>query len=179
MLNDTDLTVLLKTNPDRIPAQHLGGPRMLNVGDIAPDFALEGFDGPQTTLSELLDGESLVVYFYPADFSPVCTREACALRDRYDALREVGVRILGVSPQGQDSHKRFRESYNLPFALLSDSSRKVIDAFGVNGPLGFGVRRATFLLGPERKIRARAVADIFLGSHLDLIKAAIKGGTAD
>ena len=152
---------------------------MLKVGDIAPDFALEGFDGPQTTLSELLDGESLVVYFYPADFSPVCTREACALRDRHDALREVGIRILGVSPQGQDSHKRFRESFNLPFALLSDSSRKVIDAFGVNGPLGFGVRRATFLLGADRKIRARAVADVFLGSHLDLIKAAIKGGSQE
>ena len=99
---------------------------MLKVGDTAPDFALEDFDGPQTTLSELLDGESLVVYFYPADFSPVCTREACALRDRHDALREVGVRVLGVSPQGRDSHRRFRESYQLPFALLSDPSRKVI-----------------------------------------------------
>jgi peroxiredoxin Q/BCP len=148
---------------------------MLKVGDTAPDFALEDFDGPQTSLSELLDGESLVVYFYPADFSPVCTREACALRDRHDALREVGVRILGVSPQGRDSHKRFRESYQLPFALLSDPSRKVIEAFGVNGPLGFGVRRATFLIGPDRTIRTRAVADVFLGSHLELIQAAIDG----
>ena len=148
---------------------------MLKVGDTAPNFALEDFDGPQTSLSELLDGESLVVYFYPADFSPVCTREACALRDRHDALREVGVRILGVSPQGRDSHKRFRESYQLPFALLSDPSRKVIEAFGVNGPLGFGVRRATFLIGPDRTIRTRAVADVFLGSHLELIQAAIDG----
>jgi len=150
---------------------------MLKVGDTAPDFALEDFDGPQTTLSELLDGESLVVYFYPADFSPVCTREACALRDRHDALREVGVRVLGVSPQGSDSHRRFRESYKLPFALLSDPSRKVIEAFGVNGPLGFGVRRATFLIGPDRTIRTRAVADVFLGSHLELIQAAIDGSS--
>jgi peroxiredoxin Q/BCP len=148
---------------------------MLKVGDTAPDFALEDFDGPQTTLSELLDGESLVVYFYPADFSPVCTREACALRDRHDALREVGVRVLGVSPQGRDSHRRFRESYQLPFELLSDPSRKVIEAFGVNGPLGFGVRRATFLIGPDRTIRSRAVAEVFLGSHMDLIQAAIEG----
>ena len=150
---------------------------MLKVGETAPDFALEEFDGPQTTLSELLDGESLVVYFYPADFSPVCTREACALRDRHDALREVGVRVLGVSPQGSDSHRRFRESYQLPFALLSDPSRKVIEAFGVNGPLGFGVRRATFLIGPDRTIRTRAVADVFLGSHLELIQAAIDGSS--
>ena len=150
---------------------------MLKVGDTAPDFVLEDFDGPQTTLSELLDGESLVVYFYPADFSPVCTREACALRDRHDALREVGVRVLGVSPQGRDSHRRFRESYQLPFALLSDPSRKVIEAFGVNGPLGFGVRRATFLIGPDRTIRTRAVADVFLGSHLELIQAAIDGSS--
>ena len=150
---------------------------MLKVGDTAPDFALEDFDGPQTTLSELLDGESLVVYFYPADFSPVCTREACALRDRHDALREVGVRVLGVSPQGRDSHRRFRESYQLPFALLSDPSRKVIEAFGVNGPLGFGVRRATFLIGADRTIRTRAVADVFLGSHLELIQAAIDGSS--
>ena len=147
------------------------------MGETAPDFALEDFDGPQTTLSELLDGESLVVYFYPADFSPVCTREACALRDRHDALREVGVRVLGVSPQGSDSHRRFRESYQLPFALLSDPSRKVIEAFGVNGPLGFGVRRATFLIGPDRTIRTRAVADVFLGSHLELIQAAIDGSS--
>ncbi|TDJ25528.1 MAG: peroxiredoxin [Gammaproteobacteria bacterium] len=150
---------------------------MLKVGDTAPDFALEEFDGPETTLSELLDGKSLVVYFYPADFSPVCTREACALRDRHDALREVGVRVLGVSPQGRESHRRFRESYQLPFALLSDPSRKVIDAFGVNGPLGFGVRRATFLIGPDRVIRTRAVAEIFLGSHMDLIQAAIDGSS--
>lgn len=150
---------------------------MLKVGDTAPDFALEEFDGPETTLSELLDGKSLVVYFYPADFSPVCTREACALRDRHDALREVGVRVLGVSPQGRESHRRFRESYQLPFALLSDPSRKVIDAFGVNGPLGFGVRRATFLIGPDRVIRTRAVAEIFLGSHMDLIQAAIDGAS--
>lgn len=150
---------------------------MLKVGDTAPDFALEEFDGQETTLSELLDGESLVVYFYPADFSPVCTREACALRDRHDALREVGVRVLGVSPQGRESHRRFRESYQLPFALLSDPSRKVIDAFGVNGPLGFGVRRATFLIGPDRVIRTRAVAEIFLGSHMDLIQAAIDGSS--
>lgn len=150
---------------------------MLKVGDTAPDFALEEFDGPETTLSELLDEKSLVVYFYPADFSPVCTREACALRDRHDALREVGVRVLGVSPQGRESHRRFRESYQLPFALLSDPSRKVIDAFGVNGPLGFGVRRATFLIGPDRVIRTRAVAEIFLGSHMDLIQAAIDGSS--
>lgn len=150
---------------------------MLKVGDTAPDFALEEFDGPETTLSELLDGKSLVVYFYPADFSPVCTREACALRDRHDALREVGVRVLGVSPQGRESHRRFRESYQLPFALLSDPSRKVIDAFGVNGPLGFGVRRAPFLIGPDRVIRTRAVAEIFLGSHMDLIQAAIDGSS--
>lgn len=147
---------------------------MLDVGDTAPDVALEGYEGPEGTLSELLAGDSLLLYFYPADFSPVCTREACAFRDRNDALNEVGVRIVGVSPQGADSHRRFRDTHKLPFPLISDASRALIEAFGVGGPFGIGVRRATFLIGPDRVIRARALADLFLGSHLELIEATLK-----
>ena len=149
---------------------------MLDVGDLAPDVALEGLDGPRQTLSDVLAGESLILYFYPADFSPVCTGEACALRDRNPQLEAVGVRVLGVSPQGETSHERFRDTYDLPFPLVSDGSREVIKAFGVEGPFGVGVRRATFLIGPDRVIRGRAVADLFLGDHLALIEEAIEAG---
>lgn len=149
---------------------------MLNVGDVVPDVALDGYEGPEQSLSALLGDDSLLLYFYPADFSPVCTREACAFRDRNEALSGVGVRVVGVSPQGADSHRRFRDTHGLPFPLVSDASRKLIDAFGVGGPFGIGVRRATFLIGPDRVIRGRAVADLFLGSHLELIEEALGAG---
>lgn len=149
------------------------GVNMLNVGDQAPDVELPGLEGGERTLSELLGGESLILYFYPADFSPVCTREACAIRDKTPALDAVGVRVLGVSTQGETSHQRFRAAYQLPFPLISDPARDLIKAFGVEGPFGIGVRRATFLIGPDRVIRSRAVADLFLGDHLALIEEAI------
>jgi peroxiredoxin Q/BCP len=116
----------------------------------------------------------VVLYFYPADFSPVCTAQACAIRDRHESLDAAGVQVFGVSPQGSTSHTRFAERHGLPFALLSDPDRQAIRAFGVQGPFGFGVRRATFLIDRERVIRARAVADLTLGGHLDLIRSVLE-----
>jgi len=148
---------------------------MLNVGDHAPDFSLTDQDGETVTLASLLAAGDLVLYFYPADFTPVCTREACVFRDRHAALADRGVRVVGVSPQSATSHQRFRDAYALPFQLLCDEKKSLIRAFGVDGPLGFGVRRATFLIGRDGRIRNRAVADIFLGDHQALIDAALGG----
>jgi peroxiredoxin Q/BCP len=148
---------------------------MLNIGDRAPDFTLTDQDGQAVTLAGLLREGDLVLYFYPADFTPVCTREACVFRDHHAALADRGVRVVGVSPQSATSHQRFRETYALPFRLLCDEKKAVIRAFGVDGPLGFGVRRATFLIGRDGTIRNRAVADIFLGDHQALIDAALAG----
>ena len=106
---------------------------MLKNGERAPEFTLPDQDGRERSLSQLLGGEALILYFYPADFTPGCTREACDLRDLHAQILAVGLRVAGVSPQSPDSHKRFRDQYSLPFTLLSDEEKSVIRAFGVDG----------------------------------------------
>ena len=115
---------------------------MISNGEKAPEFKLPDHEGRERSLSELLDGEALILYFYPADFTPGCTKEACDLRDLHAQILGAGLKVVGVSPQSPESHKRFREQYSLPFTLLSDEKKAVIRAFGVDGPLGIGVRRA-------------------------------------
>ncbi len=143
---------------------------MLNKGEAAPDFELADQHGRSVRLSELLTDGPVVLYFYPADFTPLCTREACAFRDRHDDLAKLNVHVVGISPQDSSSHRRFAEAFSLPFPLLCDTNKSVIRAYGVDGPLGFGVRRATFLIEPPGTISNRVVSDLFLGSHLALIK---------
>ncbi|MCG8503007.1 MAG: peroxiredoxin [Sphingomonadales bacterium] len=143
---------------------------MLKPGDMAPEFEAEDQDGNVQSLSALLQSGELILYFYPADFTPVCTAEACAFRDNYAGLDELGIRLVGVSPQSAASHKRFAATHDLPFPLLADERKAIIRAYGVNGPLGFGVRRATYLIGADGIIRNRVVSDLFVGSHVDFIR---------
>jgi len=146
---------------------------VLKVGEIAPDFVLKDQSGSSVSLDQLLAKGELVLYFYPADFTRVCTAEACAFRDAYDDLSEVKVEVVGISPQGADSHSRFAGQYSLPFPLLCDEGKGVIRAYGVDGPLGFGVRRVTFLIDGTKHIKNRVVADLFVKKHIELIKAVI------
>jgi len=122
---------------------------MLSTGERAPDFALPDQDGREQRLSKLLNGQALILYFYPADFTPGCTREACDIRDLHAQILSAGLRIVGVSPQAPESHRRFREQHHLPFMLLSDVDKVAVKAFDVDGPLGIGVRRATFLIDAQ------------------------------
>ncbi len=146
---------------------------VLNVGEIAPDFELKDQSGSSVSLDQLLAKGDLVLYFYPADFTRVCTVEACAFRDAYDDLSEVKVQIVGISPQGTESQSRFAGQYDRPFPLLCDEDKEVIHAYGVDGPLGFGVRRVTFLIDGTRHIKNRVVADLFVKRHMELIKSLI------
>lgn len=146
---------------------------MLDIGDTAPDFELTDEKGEQTTLDDLLAGESLILYFYPADFTPLCTAEACSIRDMHEDIVGVGIKVVGISPQSEPSHRRFKEKFNIPFPLLFDKNKKVIRAFGVDGPLGFGVRRATYLISKEKRIENRVVSDLFVSSHTQFIKEVI------
>jgi len=143
---------------------------MLGIGDLAPEFTLPDQDGRRWALSDLVSAGSAVVYFYPADFTPGCTREACLFRDRYDALAEAEVPLVGISPQDEASHRRFAGAFGLRFPLLADPDKLVIRAFGVDGPLGFGVRRVTYLIGQDRRIENRVVADFMVGSHMELVR---------
>lgn len=147
---------------------------MLKEGDRAPDFSLEADDGGLVSLDDLLKDGPLVLYFYPADFTPVCTAEACSIRDMHDDMRDVSLQVVGVSPQSAESHEKFRQRHQLPFRLLHDGDKEVIRAYGVDGPFGFGVRRATFLIGTDKTIKGRVVSDLFVGSHTAFIKKAIE-----
>src|SRR5579862_9088388 len=115
---------------------------MLPMGARAPEFTLPDQDGQSVSLSTLLGHGLLFLYFYPADFTPGCTREACALRDMHAALLAAKVTVAGVSPQDATSHAGFAAKHALPFTLLCDPDKVLIKAYGVDGPLGFGVRRA-------------------------------------
>jgi len=151
---------------------------MLKKGDKAPGFTLPDQQGKLRKLADLLGGEALILYFYPADFTPGCTREACDLRDLHTQILGAGLRVVGISPQSAESHRKFRDEHSLPFTLLSDEDKSVIRAYGVDGPLGIGVRRATFLIDAKQKILDAVLADLRIGRHREFVEAAIaaRGG---
>ena len=126
---------------------------MLEVGARAPEFILANDQGGETSLSDLVQDGPLILYFYPADFTPGCTKEACSIRDIHSDIQSVGLQVAGVSPQDVDSHIRFRDEYELPFILLSDPEKTAIKMYDVDGPFGVGVRRATFLISQDRVIQ--------------------------
>ena len=146
---------------------------MLKPGTQAPSFTLPDADGDPVTLEDLIAEGPLVLYFYPADFTPGCTKEACAIRDIHDDLIASGLRIVGVSPQDGDSHQRFAARHTLPFPLLSDPDKTAVRAYDVDGPLGVGVRRGTYLIDGDGVIVDAVMADIAIARHLEFIERAM------
>jgi thioredoxin-dependent peroxiredoxin len=146
---------------------------MLKPGTEAPDFTLPDQDGRPQTLAGLTGEGPLILYFYPADFTPGCTREACDLRDLHARILASGLRVVGISPQSPESHRRFRQEHGLPFMLLSDEDKAVIRAYGVAGPFGIGVRRATFLIDGRRRITDVELADFMIGKHQAFVERSI------
>lgn len=146
---------------------------MIEPGSLAPDFELADQDGHLQALSRLVQQGPLILYFYPADFTPGCTQEACSLRDLHEEILRAGLRVVGVSPQDSASHRRFRERHSLPFTLLSDVDKSVIKAYGVDGPLGIGVRRATFLIDKGQKVIDAVLADLRISRHEEFVRRAV------
>lgn len=146
---------------------------MLKIGSRAPEFVLSGDNDKDISLSDLLTNGPLILYFYPADFTPGCTKEACNIKDLHFDIHAVGLTVAGISPQDVESHKRFKNKFSLPFTLLSDPDKTVIKMFDVNGLMGIGVRRATFLINQDRIIVDAVLADVMIGRHADFIKNAI------
>ena len=144
---------------------------MLQIGDTAPDFTLPDDAGQPVTLSDLLENGPVVLFFYPRDFTPVCTKEACELRDRFPDLSGCGLQVVGVSRQDPESKARFRASLALPYPLLADTEGKVIRAYGAAGVLG--TRRITYLVGQDGRIRDAARSALRLGPHLALVGRAL------
>ena len=127
---------------------------MLTVGQKAPDFTLCDQFGNQVSLSDFL-GKKVVVYFYPKDNTPGCTRQACAFAGAYEAFKQKDGVVIGISKDSTASHVKFAEKYNLPFILLSDPEKAAIEPYGawtekkLYGKLGFGVVRCTFLIDEQ------------------------------
>jgi thioredoxin-dependent peroxiredoxin len=122
----------------------------IEVGSKIPDFTLPDQDGKIFNIKDVLGKENLVIYFYPKDDTPGCTKEACTFRDQYEEFRKVNAKIIGISGQSVASHKQFEEKYKLPFTLLSDEDNKVRKLFGVSsGPIP---GRVTFVVDKTGKV---------------------------
>ena len=131
---------------------------VLSAGEQAPAFELLDNEGNLHKLSDY-QGQTIVVYFYPRDDTPGCTKEACSFRDAYADFREAGVEVIGISPDNEGSHSKFIAKYQLPFVLLSDPDHNVCEAFGAWGLKKMygreyeGVYRTTFVIGPNGVIK--------------------------
>lgn len=131
---------------------------VLEKGEKAPLFELFDSEGELHKLSDY-SGQTIVIYFYPRDDTPGCTKEACSFRDNYQTFTEAGIEVLGISPDTVKSHKKFSEKYQLPFTLLADPDHKVCEAYGVWGLKKMygreyeGVYRTTYIVGPKGEIK--------------------------
>jgi peroxiredoxin Q/BCP len=146
---------------------------MLKPGDLAPEFFLSDENGNEVSLIQLLQPGPIILYFYPADFTPGCTKEACIFRDIHDDILSVGLRVVGVSPQDAETHARFKDEHNLPFTLICDPEKVAIKMYDVDGPFGKGVRRVTYLITQGQKIQDALQADVMVGKHRAFVQKAI------
>jgi peroxiredoxin Q/BCP len=124
----------------------------LKVGDIAPDFSLIDEHGLPVSLKDFRGKKIVVLYFYPKDFTPGCTAEACNFRDNYKPYQDKGAAVIGISLDSVESHAKFSETYNLPFAILSDKNKEVAKAYDVLGFGNFLTKRVTFIIDKDGKI---------------------------
>jgi peroxiredoxin Q/BCP len=142
----------------RKPPARLEQQAMLKEGSIAPNFAAKDANGETVRLKDLR-GEKIVLYFYPRDDTPGCTKEACSFRDTFADFKKGGIKVLGVSVDSEASHKKFIAKYKLPFTLLSDPEHSIADAYEVYGEKKFmgrtymGVKRITYLIDEKGKIK--------------------------
>ena len=152
---------------------------MINEGDQAPDFTLQSDAGTDVTLSSLR-GRPVVLYFYPKDDTPGCTKQACGIRDVYGEFERAGAVVLGVSPDDERSHVKFKQKYDLPFTLLADTDHSVAEQYGVWGEKSFagrkymGVSRSTFVIGEDGNVK-KVLRDVKPVTHADDVLAALGG----
>ena len=151
----------------------------IEPGTEAPDFTLTTHDGDPLTLSSLR-GRLVVLYFYPRDDTPGCTKEACGFRDIEMQLTQAGAIVLGVSPDSPESHARFRDKYSLPFTLLADPDHAVAERYGawreknMYGKKSLGIARSTFLIDPTGRV-AKVFKAVKTAVHAEQVLTAIEG----
>lgn len=144
----------------------------VKVGDPAPDFEGPTSDGTRLGLKDL-SGKNIVLYFYPKDDTPGCTKEACSFRDNLQSIRNMGAEIVGVSLDSVDSHKKFSAKYGLPFPLISDKGKEIANAYGVLRDLGISTNRVTFIIDKKGKV-AKIFPKVDVTKHVEEVTAALK-----
>jgi peroxiredoxin Q/BCP len=150
---------------------------VVREGEPAPDFTLRADTGDDVILSDLR-GRTVVLYFYPRDDTPGCTKQACGLRDVYGEIQEHGAVVLGVSPDTESAHLKFKEKYGLPFTLLADPEHEVAEAYGVwveknmYGKKSLGIKRSTFVIDADGNV-AKAMRGVSPDGHADKVLAAL------
>jgi thioredoxin-dependent peroxiredoxin len=142
---------------------------MLSVGDRAPDFSGTDQHGTEISLGSLLARGKLVLYFYPKDFTPVCTAQACTFRDATSELAQFGANVVGVSGDDAESHRRFAEAHQVPFSLLADPERRIIKAYGATWLFG-RIRRVTYVIDEQRRILGAFQHELSAAKHLTDVK---------
>jgi peroxiredoxin Q/BCP len=130
-----------------------GGAPGVNVGDQAPEFELPDRNGNPVRLADFRGKKAVVLYFYPKDDTPGCTKESCAFRDSYEEFRDIGAEVIGVSSDSEESHRKFAEKYKLPFILLSDQGGKLRKSYKVPASLGVLPGRVTFVIDKGGVVR--------------------------
>ena len=125
----------------------------VNMGDRAPDFTLQSQTGENVTLSNFFGKKNVVLYFYPEDESPGCTKEACSFRDNYETFKDLGAEVIGMNSGSVESHKQFTQKHNLPFILLSDAGNGVRKLYGVPSTLGIIPGRVTHIIDKQGMVR--------------------------
>jgi peroxiredoxin Q/BCP len=146
-------------------------------GEAAPDFTLRDDRGREVTLSSLR-GKPVVLYFYPKDDTPGCTTQACGIRDAYGEFERAGAVVLGVSPDDESSHVKFRSKYELPFTLLADTDHSVAEQYGVWGEKKYmgkaymGVNRSTFVIDADGNVK-KVMRDVKPATHADDVLSAL------
>jgi thioredoxin-dependent peroxiredoxin len=151
---------------------------MVEEGKEAPDFELASDTGERVRLSDLR-GRPVVLYFYPKDDTPGCTTQACSFRDAYGEFEEREAVVLGVSPDTESSHARFKAKHDLPFTLLADPEHDVAERYGVwveknsYGRKSMGIKRSTFVIDEEGKV-AKAMLGVKPDGHADLVLSALR-----
>lgn len=151
---------------------------MIQIGDNCPVLKLKNQFGEEFEISNVLGNKILVIYFYPKDDTPGCTKEACSFRDRFEEFKDLGCEVIGISSDSQEKHKEFSEKHKLPFILLADTKQEVRKSFGVPGSL-FGLipGRVTYIVGKDKKIKGIFNSLLNPIGHIEHALGLVKGLT--
>ncbi len=141
--------------------------KMIDIGDVAPDFELRSGSGDRVRLSGYRGKKCVVLYFYPKDYTPVCTAESCAFRDAYEDFKDAGAEVIGISSDSEKSHRRFAADNRLPFILLSDEESKVRELYGVPATLGLLPGRVTYVIDKNGVVRHAFSSQLNYQKHVE------------